>query len=76
MQKSEPKSKENDEIFSLAKMLSLHQGQQIFLAEVELSVLIIVFASESFSQWLKEVVLAVPGLCLTFLLFSEHFLNS
>jgi len=77
LQKSEPRSKENDEIFSLAKMLSLHQRQQIFLAgEVELSVLIIVFASESFSQWLKEVVLAVPGLCLTFLLFSEHFLNS
>lgn len=49
LQKSEPKSKENDEIPSLAKMLLFHQGQQIFLAgEVDLLVLMqsIVFAGD------------------------------
>jgi hypothetical protein len=40
LQKSEPKSKENDVISSLTKMLLFHQGQQIFLAgEVDLLIL-------------------------------------
>lgn len=40
LQKSEPKSKENDEIPSLAKMLLFHQGQPSSLAQgVDLIVL-------------------------------------